>query len=81
VCQYLKSKNDSNKRINCRECQIDDGYMKKLVLSSKEEEEFIHPICAMSYPNIYQMGGPANMSIKFCKDVDREEIDKTSDPN
>ena len=55
--------------------------MKKLVLSSKEQEEFIHPICAMSYPNIYQMGGPANMSIKFCKDVDREEIDKTSDPN
>ena len=53
--------------------------MKKLV--SSKDDEFIHPICAMSYPNIYQMGGPANMRIKFCKDVDRSEIDKTLDEN
>ena len=55
--------------------------MKKLVLSSKDDHEFIHPVCAMSYPNIYHMGSPANMSIKLSKDVDRTEIDRTIDEN
>ena len=54
----------------------EDGFMKKLATTTKEEgDEFIHPICALSYPNIYQMGGPTNMRFKFCKDVERSEID------
>ena len=32
-------------------------------------ESFIHPICAISYPNIYQFGRPANMNIKMCSGI------------
>jgi hypothetical protein len=43
--------------------------MKKILQS----EGYIHPICAMTYPNIYQFGRPSNMNIKLCQGVEASQ--------
>ena len=51
--------------MRCIECKNKGGYMKRIL----NNESFIHPICAISYPNIYQFGRPANMNIKMCSGI------------
>ena len=57
--------------------------MKKMVYSANEsikgKDLFVHPVCALSFPNIYQLGGPGNMNLKFCSQVDIFEISKIKD--
>ena len=36
--------------------------MKKLIGS----DQFVHPVCALSFPNMYQLGSPVNMDFKTC---------------
>lgn len=68
----------------CRECKHSEGYLKKIVPIQKDTETidpgFVHPCCALSFPNIYQMGSPVNMSIKICTGVELSEIDRMADP-
>ena len=35
--------------IRCVECKNGSGFMKKLLGT----DQFIHPVCALSYPNVY----------------------------
>jgi hypothetical protein len=66
----------------CRECNQSGGYLKKLMKGSSEDDlGFIHPVCAMAWPNIYQFGSPVNMSIKLCAGVEVKDINKFSDPD
>ena len=60
--------------ITCMECNNPGGYMKKLLGSKKDPPQFIHPICAITYPKIYQIGSPANMYFKHCQGVDKKSV-------
>ena len=82
ACQYKRTNPD--KEVCCKECRHQEGYLKKLapinINEQPKEFEFVHPVCALSFPNIYQMGGPGNMHFKLCSGVDSKEIDKPTEP-
>ena len=72
----------------CIECERTDGYMTRLTLTNDKEDSdtqpgkaWIHPICAISYPKIYQMTSPEWMTFKLCKDVDTQNLYKISEEN
>ena len=48
----------------------------KIQITENDGNAYIHPICALSFPNIYQLGGPANMNFKLCSNIDPNEIKK-----
>jgi len=63
VCQAKKQGKLNNENIKCIECHNHHGYLKKISLSTPKQQNddefgFIHPICALSFPNIYALGGP-----------------------
>jgi hypothetical protein len=78
---HLKSTNGAT--AECRECKHSTGYLKKVQPININDKQIdlghIHPVCAMSFPNVYQFGSPANMNIKLCAGVDLKEIAKISD--
>ena len=84
ACLHKKANPESEKP-SCRECKHSEGYLKKIVPITKSETEtiepgFVHPCCALSFPNIYQMGSPVNMSIKICSGIELSEIEKVPGP-
>jgi hypothetical protein len=32
-------------------------------------DKFIHPVCALSFPNVYQIGNPSDMRFGLCDDL------------
>ena len=78
-CDCCNAKSQGSKQISdirCVECKNGSGYMKKLLGS----DQFVHPVCALSYPNVYQIGSPTNMDFKTCqsggsKDSSVEELE------
>jgi len=83
ACAYKKAHPDREAPA-CRECSHSKGYLKKIIPVAQGSEtlsaRFVHPVCALSFPNIYQMGSPANMSIKLCSGIEINELDKESEP-
>jgi len=36
------------------------------------EDHWVHPVCALSFPQLYTMENPQSMKFKFCEDVSYE---------
>lgn len=78
VCYFKATGKDTP---HCRECLNEGGYMKKVY--SNEEKDlffgFIHPVCALSFPNIYTIDNPVSMKIKLCTGVQSRDLEGEPD--
>lgn len=54
----------SGTKPSCEECKNTGGYLQKL--GGSHSDKFVHPVCALSYPTIYQMGSPSEMRFDLC---------------
>lgn len=72
---------EEEKRYSCLECRQRGGYLKKIHFLSEimiegqaVKEGFVHPVCAMAFPNLYQWGSPESMEISLCQEASAELV-------
>ena len=70
--QDLNEQPDESKYC-CIECRQPGGLLRKisfeegvLVNDQIVKEAFVHPVCAMAFPNLYQWKSPESMEIRLC---------------
>ena len=77
-CDVCSHNFEGEKEACCRECNQEGGYLKKINVNG-DQPQFIHPICAVSFPNIYQFSCPKMMEIQLCQNIELKDIDKVTD--